>query len=56
MIFHHDSAIRMANDAWAHAGDPRLRLFAYQVPHAPSLLRLLRTNREKGLITEYCSK
>ena len=37
MTSHHDGAIRMANDAWAHAGDPRLRLFADQIRHTQAI-------------------
>lgn len=33
---HHHGAVEMADDAWARAGDPRLRIFAFSVGHAQS--------------------
>lgn len=33
---HHRGAVNMTDEAWTHAGDPRLRTFAYSVRHAQS--------------------
>lgn len=33
---HHRGAVTMTDEAWARAGDPRLRAFAYSVRHAQS--------------------
>ncbi|MCZ7572536.1 MAG: DUF305 domain-containing protein [Ardenticatenaceae bacterium] len=34
MIFHHEGAITMANNAWEQAGDPRLRILADSIRHS----------------------
>jgi hypothetical protein len=44
MIVHHEGAIEMANEAWARAADPRLRLFADQIRH-PQVIQVERMQR-----------
>lgn len=49
---HHRGAVNMTDEAWARAGDPRLRTFAYSVGHAQSgqirwMNALLRTDSSR---------